>query len=109
MIAFLLTQIAKIKAALTTQSDQIASLIQNGGLTNNETKTIVSATDGAHILVLSRQSGERTVVAITDYWSDSCDVISGSISTGITITKSANSHNITVTNDTGSAIAYLYI
>lgn len=90
-------------------SDKIANVIKSGGISNATTITLVSSLEGAHALILSRYSGGRAVIVLTDYWADSYTVIAGTIPSGITITKSANSHDITITNNTGSAISYSYL
>ena len=109
MIQFLLTQIAKIKGNINTIDGKVSALIKSGGVPNGDEQEILSATEGAHVLALSRQTGERAVVVMTDYWSATYFVVAGTVPEGITITKEANTHSITVSNATGSAIAYMYI
>ena len=90
-------------------NEAIANIIKGGGISNGSTETITPQGEGAHILALSRVGSDRHVVVMTDYWASTYYTVSGSVPSGITISKSANSHSITVTNTTGSAIAYMYI
>ena len=76
-----------------------------GGISNNSSLTHESG-DGVHLIILSRVDSNRAVIAVTDYWSSGYIVLGGSVPSGITISKAANTHTYTITNNTGSAIAY---
>ena len=98
--------------AINALSDQIANLFKSGNLGStspDNTVTVTPVTGGAHIIVLARTGANRSVLAVYDYFSTGYAVIGGSVPSGITITKNANSHNVTIENGTGGAIGWLVI
>ena len=98
-----LVESAGVKSAI----DDV-DMVQRSYVTNGSTITIsTTAGSSAHILVLSR--GTVNLLIITSYWTASYFVAAGEMPSGLTITKAANTNDITVSNNTGLSLGYLYI
>ena len=74
-------------------------------------KTITPKGDGVGCFLLLIKRAALGVQALIsyDYWKDTYDVISGTIPSSISITKSAVSGSITISNNTNSSVAYLLL
>lgn len=85
--------------------DALNNIILKGSIESNSSQTLEPILqDGCHTLTLKR--GDDYVSVCYDWWSSEYKIISGSIPTGITITKNSSSHNVTVASTRSIAISF---
>lgn len=94
-----------VEGAIKEVDGNRKSAIINNGITT----TIKTSSGAVNMLVIAR--GANTVVLVVDFWSAGYRIVNdnGAMPSGITVTKNATSTDITISNNSGSAIGYLLI
>ncbi len=64
---------------------------------------------GCYLLLIKRAAIGLHALISYDYWQNAYDVISGVVPQNIVLTKNAASGAITITNNTGATIAFLFL
>ena len=80
----------------------------SGTIGKKSSKTFYLLEDST-IIYLSRLNHSISFLFSTDYWSSTYEVISGSLPPDTTITKSANTYELTVNNNRDYAMSYIQI
>lgn len=94
-----------IKQPTRAEVNALNNIILKGSIESNSSQTLEPILqDGCHTLTLKRS--DDYVSVCYDWWSSEYKIISGSIPTGITITKNSSSHNVTVASTRSTAISF---
>lgn len=87
--------------------DKVSGHAYTASIANGQTYVLNGIRDRMCILAFKRNN--NVAVYLLDYWAANGVLVAGSPINGISVTKSANSYAVTISNSTGFAMAYTLI